>query len=371
MHLGKIFGYLLKAAAAALVLLALFELNDVERPELVNTGGRSFETARVVLIEQDNLQEDGSRIGDQQVRVRLTSGELAGAELPANSPNGLLFGTACEPGMSVIVILSAIGGQELCTVYSRDRSLVLAAFVLAFFLCLALIGGRKGLVSCLALLLTFAAFAFLLFPLLMRGVPPVLAATATALAVLLPTVYLMDGTGKKAQAVALASMGGVLTTVTTALLFGEAAGLSGYNVSNIEALLFVGQNTPVDVGALLFAGILLASLGAVMDIAMDVVAAVAEIWRMNPLLTARELFQSGLSVGRDVMGTMSATLMLAFFGGSLGMWMLNYAYNLPLLQLMNSNSVGIAVMQAFAASFGVIAAVPLSAAISVWLFTRS
>lgn len=93
-------------------------------------------------------------------------------------------------------------------------------------------------------------------------------------------------------------------------VFGRMAHLSGYNVPNIESLLFISQNSKIDVGELLFAGIL-ASLGAVLDIAMDVSAATAEIRSQSAEVSAQSLFKSGMRVGQDVMGTMAATLILA------------------------------------------------------------
>jgi len=182
--------------------------------------------------------------------------------------------------------------------------------------------------------------------------------------VLAATMYLINGWTKKSLAAFGATLGGILTACLAAILFGHAVNLSGYNVSNIENLMFVAQNTLIDVGQILFAGILFASLGAVMDIAMDVTAACAELERHKPDISRKALFTAGMNVGRDVMGTMSTTLILAFFGGSLGVWLLDYAYDLPYLQLINSNAVGIEIMKGFSASFGVIFTVPIAAALS-------
>ncbi|MDY6350360.1 MAG: YibE/F family protein, partial [Selenomonas sp.] len=151
---------------------------------------------------------------------------------------------------------------------------------------------------------------------------------------------------------------------------GQAAHLSGYNVTNIESLLFVAQNTNINVGGLLFAGILFASLGAVLDIAMDVSAAVTELHAANSQNDRKTLFMSGMHVGQDVMGTMAATLILAVFGGSLGAWVIDYVYDLPLLQLLNSNGLDIVLMQGLSGGIGVILTVPFAASASSWLLLR-
>ena len=79
--------------------LFLWQYNQVDKPQLVNSDGRVFEKARVVDIVRDNLQEDGSRVGDQIVTLRMEDGPDAGQTVQANCPNGLLFGTVCQPGM--------------------------------------------------------------------------------------------------------------------------------------------------------------------------------------------------------------------------------------------------------------------------------
>lgn len=351
-------------------LLASFQLYSyaqVDRPALVNTEGRSFQLGTVTAIVKDNLQENGSRMGDQIVQVQVPSVDGKEEVAQANCPNGLLFGTVCEPGMRVVLISSKIGDLQLHTVYSMDRSMPIFSFIAVFLLLLCLVGGKKGCRSALALLFTFICFFYLFFPMLFHGVQPVAAAILTSFLVLTVTIYLINGATAKALSAGISSAGGIFAAGVAAVLFGKAAALSGYNVANIESLLFVSQNMPIDVGQILFAGILFSSLGAVMDIAMDVAAAVDELRRKNGEIEPWELFFSGLRVGRDVMGTMATTLILAFFGGSLGVWVLDYAYDLPYLQLINSNAVGLDIMQGLSGSIGVILTVPLTAVCSAWL----
>lgn len=342
--------------------------NQVEKPTLVNTQGRAFEKATVVEVLKDNIQEDGSRVGDQVVLLQMETGPQKGQILEANSPNGLLFGTACKPGLEVITISSVVGQLHVTTVYNVDRSMPIYIFIAIFLISLCIIGGKKGVKSAIALIFSFICFVFVFFPMIMKGTSPSLAAIFTATIVTAMTICLINGFTIKALSAILATFFGLLIAAgLTADIFGYFTSLSGYNVSNIEALLFIGQNTLIDVGQLLFAGVLFASLGAVMDIAMDVSSAVQELHVKNPALTPKELFKSGMNVGRDIMGTMSTTLILAFFGGSLGVWVLDYVYDLPYLQLINSNSIGIEIMQGISGSFGVILTVPIVALFSAWL----
>ena len=120
------------------LLAALVQLNNVTKPALVNTDGRVFAKAVVADVLRDNVQENGSRIGDQIVSLKLEDGSL----VQANSPNGLLFGTVCEPGMSVVVIASKTGTLSSYTVYSYDRMTAVIAFLAFFALLLMLVGGK-------------------------------------------------------------------------------------------------------------------------------------------------------------------------------------------------------------------------------------
>ena len=348
------------------LLAALVQLNNVTKPALVNTDGRVFAKAVVADVLRDNVQENGSRIGDQIVSLKLEDGSL----VQANSPNGLLFGTVCEPGMSVVVIASKTGTLSSSTVYSYDRMTAVIAFLAFFALLLMLVGGKKGVKSVVALTATFACFLFFFFPLLLHGLSPIVAAVITATIVLALTVWLICGPTRQALAAGIASFGGVLSAGIAAEVFGRMAHLSGYNVPNIESLLFISQNSKIDVGELLFAGILFASLGAVLDIAMDVSAATAEIRSQSAEVSAQSLFKSGMRVGQDVMGTMAATLILTVFGGSLGTWVLDYVYDLPFLQLLNSNSLDIVIMQGLSGGIGVILTVPIAAGFSAVLLSR-
>ena len=346
---------LLAALVIFVFLASLVQLNNVTKPELVNTDGRVFTKAVVTDILRDNIQENGSRIGDQIVALQLADGE----QVTANCPNGLLFGTVCEPGMSVVVIASKTGSLSSYTVYSYDRMTAVAGFLAFFALLLMVVGGKKGVKSVIALTATFACFLFFFFPLLLHGFSPIVAAVITSTIVLSLTVWLICGPTRPAVAAGIA-----------AEVFGRMAHLSGYNVPNIEALLFISQNSKIDVGELLFAGILFASLGAVLDIAMDVSAATAEIRSQSAEVSAQSLFKSGMRVGQDVMGTMAATLILAVFGGSLGTWVLDYVYDLPFLQLLNSNSLDIVIMQGLSGGIGVILTVPIAAGFSAVLLSR-
>ena len=177
------------------------------------------------------------------------------------------------------------------------------------------------------------------------------------------------GRVSKASAI-VGTTAGVVIAAVAAILFGKAAGITGYNVTDIETLNYIAQNSQIRIGQLLFSGIIISALGATMDVGMSIASTIQELHDRNPQLSARELFVSGIRVGRDMMGTMTNTLIFAYVGGSLSTLVVNYAYDLSYRQVMNSYVLGIEIMQGLSGSLGVVLTVPVTAAIAAFLTGR-
>ena len=356
------------------VLLAVFVIftvyiNQVDKVALVNREGQTFEKGVVTEILQDNLQPNGTRVGEQRVLVRLTTGVRAGQELETTSASGYLFGAGCTVGMRVVVLQSVAGDSTITSIYSQDREWVIYAFAAAYLVVLCLVGGKQGIKGALGLVFTFFCILFVYLPLVYRGLSPFWVSVFICVITTLVTMYLIGGPTRKTLVATGGTVAGVVIAGISATIFSMATGITGWNVSDIESLLTLASTSGVQVGGLLFSGLLISSLGAVMDVAMSIGSAIAEIHAQNPALSRGELFKAGMHVGRDMMGTDSNTLILAFAGGSISMLVLDYAYSLPYQQIINSNNIGIAIMQGLSGSFGIVLAVPVTVALAVALYT--
>lgn len=350
--------YLIYILFVCVFAVFVIKLNQVEKTELVVRTGQTFEKAKVVKILQDNLEENGTRVGEQKVRVRMLTGVRKGEELDITSSSGYLFGAACKPGMKVIVMQSVAGDSTVASVYTQDREGVIYIFALIYLLVLCLIGGKQGIKGCLGLVFTFFCVIFVYLPLVYLKYSPFWTAVFVCFITTLVTMYLIGGPTQKTCAATLGTLVGVILAGVSAWCFSKASGISGYNVSDIETLMTLWNTNRVQVGGLLFSGLLISCLGAVMDVAMSISSAIDEIYRQNLSLSRKELFKAGLRVGRDMMGTDSNTLILAFAGSSVSTLLLDYSYNLPYQQIINSNNIGIAIMQGLAGSFGIVLSVP-------------
>ncbi|MCC8065948.1 MAG: YibE/F family protein [Clostridiales bacterium] len=399
---------LLLAAFIGLILWA----NQVEITELANRSGQTFEKGVVTEIVKDNLQSDGSRSGQQTVKVEMLTGVRKGEVLEMTSSSGYLFGAACTVGMHVIVMQSVSGDVTVASVYVKDREWVIYIFAALYLLLLCIVGGKQGVKGSLGLIFTFVSVIFLYIPLIYRGYSPFWVAVFVCFITTLITMYLIGGATRKTICAIGGTVTGILCAGITAILFSKASGITGYNVSDIESLLTLWNVKGIQVGGLLFSGLLISALGATMDVAMSISSAMDEIARQmwaakdasigspdstketqgtvseipdndvkaqtdfakkNPArenINRRELWLAGMRVGRDMMGTDSNTLILAFVGNSTSTLMLDYAYNLPYQQLINSNNIGIAIMQGLSGSFGIVLSVPLTVTLGALLLAR-
>nr|WP_317284377.1 YibE/F family protein [uncultured Dysosmobacter sp.] len=364
-----------KRWAPPLVLLALFlllvvRLNQVDKVALVSREGQTFEKGVVTEILQDNVQPDGSRVGEQVVRVLMKTGELKGREIETTSSSGFLFGAPCTVGMKVVVMQSLAGDTVVSSVYAQDREFQILAFAALYLLALCLIGGWQGAKGALGLVFTFGCILWVYLPLVYRGWSPFWSAVLVCAVTAIVTLWLVGGPTRKTLVAAAGTVAGVVMAGVAASLFSLATGITGWNVSDIESLMTLWGTADIQVGGLLFSGLLISSLGATMDVAMSIASSMAEVQAQTPDISRRALFQAGMRVGRDMMGTDSNTLILAFAGGSVSMLVLDYAYDLPWLQIINSNNIGIAVMQGLAGSFGVVLSVPVTVALAMLLYVR-
>ena len=362
--------YLIYLLLVCVFAVFVFKLNQVEKTELVVRTGQTFEKGKVTEILQDNLDSNGTRVGEQKVRVKMLTGVRKGEELDVTSSSGYLFGAACTVGMKVIVMQSVAGETTIASVYSQDREWVIYIFALLYLLALCIIGGKQGIKGCLGLIFTFFCVIFVYLPLVYLGYSPFWSAVFICFLTTLVTMYLIGGPTKKTCAATLDTLAGVVLAGISAWCFSKASGISGYNVSDIETLMTLWNTNRIQVGGLLFSGLLISCLGAVMDVAMSISSAIDEIYKQNSSLTRKELFKAGMRVGRDMMGTDSNTLILAFAGSSVSTLLLDYAYDLPYQQIINSNNIGIAIMQGLAGSFGIVLSVPLTVLICTILFHR-
>jgi uncharacterized membrane protein len=244
---------------------------------------------------------------------------------------------------------------------------LLYTFLLLFIVVLCAVGGIRGLKSLLGLVFTFTSIIFLFIPLLYRGYSPALAAVGVVIVSLCVSLMLLGGWSPKTLSAIFGAATGVAISALILVIALKVTHLTGYSTNEADVLIQIAGRTHMQAGELLFAAILISSLGAIMDIAISIASSVNELYAGNTGLGLKELFRSGINVGRDMMGTMASTLIIAFTGTSLNTLILLYAYNVSYYQLLNNNMIAIEIVQAVSGSIAVFLTVPLVSFIAAQL----
>lgn len=369
--MGKIVSRYGKYLAVLGIVILVFAFNKtIKKVPLLADDNTKFVKARVV--EKDNLQAGSdSSDGGQKVTLLITSGEHKGEYVEAYSLNGYLYGADCKIGTKVIANISEHDGVLTANVYNYDRELPVALLLCAFAAVMWMVGGKRGINSLIALIFTFIVVIFLYVPMMYAGVSPFLAAIITVIMVTVVTHILIADFELKSIAAMAGTIEGVVIAGLIAVIFGKTSHITGMNVNEIETLMYVGQNSKLDIGGMLFSGILISSMGAVMDVAMSVSSSLNEINTKMPDITQKELFKSGITIGRDMIGTMANTLILAYVGGSINLVMIIYAYSYQIHQIINMYSIGIEIMKGIAGTMGIVLTVPFTSLITSVMLKKS
>ena len=322
--------------------------------------------------EADPVSEDHFR-GSQSLIVRVKTGRYAGQQMLAENTVGPIYGTPMAVGDGVTVGLSTYAdGTVRCYIYEYDRFPGLLMVVAAFLLVTVLVGGKVGLKSLVSLGLTVAALIFILLPLLLRGWPTIPTTFLISVLVTAATFVILGGVERKTVCACLGTLAGIALATAFGLTAQWLLRIDGYRQEYAEALLQLRQTgeSGIGISGLVTAGVIVSALGAVMDVAMSISSAVQELTRVNPELTAKALLKSGMNIGRDMVGTMTNTLILAILGSGLTLIVYIYSLGLQPWQLLSSAYMSLEAISAVASSIGVMLAVPLTAAVCAVSFGK-
>ena len=360
---------------SAVLIGVLFYVNK-DRPRYTSTSdtGVEYENARVLSITEDNTVVDeateGVLKGSMELKVEILTGRYKGDVCFITNYFSSLYNVNVKEGDTLCVRIDTIGeGTYNCSVYNYNRVPVMIGLVLVFFLALALLGGLQGVKAFVGLLYTILCIFGILIPLTLKGVPSIPLTCIIIFVTSSVCFYLIGGISKKTIAAALGCFGGVLIAALLGQIAAGIAGLTTFMMDEGEALLLLKSTTSIKLRGLFISGILIAAMGAVMDITMSIASALEEVHKADPKMTAMQLIKSGLNIGRDAMGTMANTLVLAYVGSSLNMCILIYSYGVGLRQLLNTDFVAVELIRAVAGSVGIICAVPCVSVIAALLYT--
>ncbi|MCL2294375.1 MAG: YibE/F family protein [Spirochaetes bacterium] len=359
------------ATVTVAVLLLFIGHNIVVQDRFVFQDGMHQEVTRAKvhkIVERiqvganfDWFDEFSPMLGEKIIfEARVTSGVRRGEIITAEQSLSSLFqGALREVSKGDSILLININDEWFFNGHSRTNKLL--ALGIIFTLCVLFFGGKKGFNAILSLGLTFGAIFAVFIPSILSGKNIYVMAMLVCIYTTIMTFTIVVGLNKKSLSATIGCISGILVTGLITLIMDRVLFLTGIIDEHSRFLMTLPVDNPLNLRAIVFAGIIIGAMGAIMDVAMSISSALWELKEKAKVIKFETLFRSGLNIGRDIFGTMANTLILAYIGTSLSVVLLLGVYSDSLLVLFNSEMIVVEVLQALAGSFGILLAMPLTA----------
>jgi uncharacterized membrane protein len=354
------------------LFLAIATIYLIARPGaniLVSAPINATTKADVIDVDDSSVEDLGAvRYGTQRLKVALPDGRQFDAEneLRAQMELDKMF----QAGDTIVVELPETV-EEDTVLFARDYWRIgwaVALFVL-FSVLLCVFGGWTGLRALFTFFFSCLSIWKILIPAVLNGASASLVSFLTVAVLTGVIVFLVAGISRVGVSAFAGSMLGVGVSLVLAWFFSKVMYVDGAAMPFAQQLV----NANADIVSLrdIFIGsVILGSSGAVMDLAMDIAAGMAEVRRHNPDVGFKDLFFSGCRIGRAVVGTMTTTLLLAYSGGYITLLMMFSAQGTPVLEFLNSSLVASELVKTLIGSFSLVLVAPFTAVISGWIFFR-
>ncbi len=326
---------------------------------------------RVLETGDRNTTPTGMRQPFQRLELQLDGGlfrsELVLVEWGgrrALDPGGFL-----RVGDRVLVTEARSGQQRSYAIEEIVRLPGLLPFGLFLFAALVAVARLKGLAALAGLASSIAVFLLAIVPALQRGGDPLLPTLAGAAAVVTVSVIVVHGANWKSVAALLGTYVGLVVVALIGLIGVTALRITGLG-SEDQIFLAIGTDGRIDMQRLVLAGVIVGSLGALVDMCVGQASATMELAAVHPAIEPRALFRSALNVGQDHIGSLVNTLALAYFGGAMPLILLLSLGFQPLSVALNSEEIVESMLTVLAASVGLVLCVPITTAIAVYFVRR-
>lgn len=333
-------------------------------------------TGIVENIQYEDVQglQQGDNSVKQVVLIKVLSGEFKGTErLVDNMLTGNpAYDINLKRGDKVILhaeaktedITSADDVDFFIADIKRDNALLGVSAI--FIALLLLIGRKKGIYSLISIIATVALIFFMLMPMILNGFCPIASAVLVGILSTIITIYLVGGFNSKSSSAIIGTSLSLVFAGVLSLLTIYLAHLTGF--AGEESMFLYSAHPDLNFPGLLSASMIIAALGALMDTGVSIASAINEIYETDRTLSVKQLFTSGMNIGKDVIGTMSNTLILVYLGSALPLVLLSN--NIDLQKFFNLNQVATEISSAVIGSIAILLCVPLTAIISAYLIKK-
>ena len=357
----------------SLLILILFSTFNLSFAQDLPEQTEHLEKGMVTAIIQEKHDNELEKIfmSDQIVqtlKIKILSGELQNHQL--NIENYLTsnpaFDINLKKGDRVLLEMDNPQDNKNINITSKDNSPLMLIILGVFALSLLLVGGYKGMKALISTIFTIFLIFFALIPLLLKGFEPISTTIGISTLSILFTMFILGGINIKSLS---ASLGSIFSLVLAGFLSAMIIYLTSLNgISSQESLALWDQYPNLDFKGILTSAVILGALGAVTNIGMPIANCINEVKKSREDYGFKELFHSGMNVGKDIIGPMINTLIFAYLAS--GMPLLLLSFGIPFIKFINFQSVIIEILAALVGSIAIIYCVPLTAGISAYLICK-
>lgn len=314
----------------------------------------------VKAIEYVDL-EDSNDI-KQIVEIKLLNGNSKGEVIYVDNmlSGNSYYDIKLKKGTNVILHVEKLNDSIIYSIENIQRSHALLILSVLFCGLLIYVGRKKGVYSLLSIAITCVLITNFLSPMILAGIDPIISTIIICVLSTAITMYLVGGFNRKSSSATIGCILSLVFAGILALFTTKIASLTGFNSE--ESMFLYTAHPELNFVAIAISTIILATMGAVMDVAMSIASTINEIYTIDNSKTIKELFTSGMNVGRDIIGTMANTLILVYLGASLPLLLL--ASNIDLQKFFNLNQVATEISSALIGSIAIVICVPITAFIA-------
>lgn len=375
-----------KKQAVIYIAVILFSIafiivgNAVCRPPIFDEGGEEYYRAKVISvgepIKNEYYLDDGeTMVSSENVvfRARFLSGPYKGDEADCLQTIDIMYEFGLREvrvGDSVLVSRPQYEvDEDVGWIFIEFNRIGKIIFLVAVFLLLiAAIGRKKGLSTILSLIFTVLSIFLVYIPAILKGYNVYVMSVIICAFSVFTSLILIGGWNTKTICAIIGNLIGVAVAGVLTAVMSNAFGMSGLVDENY--IMLTQLDTPIDLKAIIWGGVLVGAMGAVMDVSMSIASAMNELSETMRNKSFFNMLRSGMNIGRDAIGTMTNTLILAYIGGALATVLLLVAYNKNILYLFNMEMILAEILSSIVGSIGILAAVPATAFISAYIFNR-
>lgn len=306
-----------------------------------------------------------------KVKIKFLNGNLKGNIVDSELVQDGMFNKLTrkvEEGDKYIVYKQYVEGVQYWGLGEPIKTTKLSYLLGIFFIGLIILGGLNGVKTIVSLSATCLGIFMVFIPSIMAGANIYLSTIIVSAFIIFVTLPIVIGINKKCLASIIGCLGGVLISGIVTVVMTNFLNLSG--MVNEESVYITYINPDINLKAIVFASILIGSLGATMDIAISIASSIKEIANEVKDVSRKKLILSGLNIGKDIMGTMTNTLILAYIGSSLSMAILLIAYNTSIYEALNKERMVVEILQSLTGSLGMLLTIPITAVVSSALYIK-